>query len=319
MGGTKSATGLDPGELRLGAELSVLPVWVDHPASCPEVDPVLCAEQDLPLHEHHLLTIHSRAEARAELGLTRALRVGLLVPVEWRRVEVEYTLADGEPYAPPYADIHHRDEDIVGLADGEAWLQGTKGMADLLGWARLGATLPWGRTEEDPYALGAQGLEHEHHQLGAGLPLLLGGLGLSRPATPWGGGVRLGLRLPVGTNGKGYRAPTSLESGLGLERRLGARWQAESGLGLVVEGPERWSGQDHPGRQAVLLGGGLSLEARPQLRLRLDVRGPLWQHVGHAEHGDEDGKLRLGPRLAVGLELGRRPGGSPHQEPAPAR
>jgi len=282
-------------------ELSALPVRVEHEAACPEVAPDLCATEELPVHVHDLLTWQSRAELGAELGLGQGLQLGLTLPVELRVVRVEYRLLDGSPYAPPYQDIHHRSERIAGLADGELSLSRFQAFGPWTLGARLGSTLPLGATQEDPYRLGELGLEHQHHQLGAGVPLLLAGASTLRRPEPWGLHGSVGARIPLVENAKGYRAPLTAHASAGPSRKLGDQLLAQASLGFVHEGREAWSGRQYPGREALLLGGGGEWSLGSDWALRVDLRGPLWQHLGHAEHGDEDGELRLGPRLGLGL------------------
>lgn len=287
--------------MRLSLDLSALSVAVEHEATCPDVAPQVCATEELPVHVHDLLTWQQRAELGVEVGLGKGFQMGLMLPVELRVVRVEYRLLDGSPYEPPYLDIHHRSETLVGPADGELVLSRFQAVHAWTLGARVGATLPLGRTEEDPYRLGEEGLEHQHHQLGAGVPLLTTGLSTLRRAEPWGLHGSFGARLAPFENAKGYRAPLTLHAVVGPTRTLGSSLLAQASVGLVHEGQESWSGQAYPGRDALMIGGGVEWTLSSHWALRADVRGPVWQRLGHAEHGDEDGELRLGPRLGLGV------------------
>ena len=68
-------------------------------------------------------------------------------------------------------DNHHRNETYTGLTDTEAFLgYQTQGLLidnDFL-MARIGTTIPFGKTEEDPWKLGDKGFKHLHIQFGTG-------------------------------------------------------------------------------------------------------------------------------------------------------
>jgi hypothetical protein len=89
------------------------------------------------------------------------------------------------------------------------------------GWrltARAGLTIPLGRTEEDPFALGDMGLQHQHIQLGTGTanPVVAAEIGRS-----WGAWRAVGFGLTqqvVYENSKGYQAGDRYALGFGLRR-----------------------------------------------------------------------------------------------------
>lgn len=278
---------------------------VTHTASCPDVSPADCAVAEIPDHLHDLDLSWTRLKLGGGLGLGRGFALAAELPLDLRVVDVTYTTLDGAEYAPPYEDIHHRDEIIWGPADGQLraeWF----GRADawvLGGW--LGGTLPLGRTEEDPFAAGEAGEWHQHHQLGAGRPLLVLGASATRGGR-WGLLSSAGGQIPVGTNGKGYRAPASLSLSVGPSWRAKPRIQLFSAAGWVMESAERWHGEPHGGRQAAELGLGGVFALRPELALTTELRAPVWQHLAEHEHGeDEDATLRLSPQLRAGLSWTR--------------
>ena len=238
------------------------------------------------------------------MGLGGGWQLQLQIPVERRAVGVQYATLDGQPYAPPYRDIHHRDEIVAGLGDGSLRLGHLRrGQGPLLALDG-GLTLPLGRTEADPFALAAEGKWHQHNQLGAGAPLLLGGAGLLWTAKPWGAAVQAGLRAPVFENPRGYRAPLTLNLGAGPSRRLWSGAVGMSALELLREGPERWSGAEHGGRTAVQLSLALDQALGPRWSAQLDVRTPLWQHDDAHDHGlgaAGEGSLRVGPLVGVSM------------------
>jgi thiol-disulfide isomerase/thioredoxin len=111
---------------------------------------------------------------------------------------------------------------------------------------RAGASLPLGRTEEDPFALGEVGLPHQHVQFGTGTFNPIAGLELNRDFG------RVGLRLHALTlqslyeSGKGYQAGDRYQGGVTALSPLGTRaWRFEAGLEALGETAERWNGMVH--------------------------------------------------------------------------
>ena len=276
------------------------------------MDPILCATTDLPPHTHALDTRQWRAQLGGAVGLGGGWQLQLQLPVERRVIDVEYATLDGRAYAPPYRDIHHRDEVVAGLADGSLRLGHLHRGAGPLIAVDGGMTIPLGGTQPDPFALAAAGRWHQHNQLGVGAPLVLGGAGLLWAAKPWGGAVQGGLRAPIVENGEGYRAPLTLNLGAGPSRRLWTGAVGMSAVELLREGPERWSGAQHGGRTAVQLSLALDQALGPHLSAQVDLRAPLWQHDDAHSHGQgaaDEGSLRVGPLVGVGLAwTGAAPG-----------
>ncbi len=298
---------MSPGQLRLELGLSTVSVAAGHLAVCPDVDPLTCASQTIPAHRHAVETRTSRARLGLGLGLGHGLQLSASLPAERRDVAVDYRTLDGSPYVPPYGDIHHRDEVLSGLADGELRLAALRRSGPGVWMGEGGLTLPFGRTEADPYAAAAAGRWHEHNQLGAGRPVfLLGGAAL-RPPAPWGALATVSARLSAFTNAEGFRAPHSATVALGASRRLGDRGAvAQLAVEGLVEGAETWSGEAQGGRQALLLDPGLELRMGPHLSGQLDLRWPIVEHLAAHAHDDE-GTLRVGPQVALSLAWTGRP------------
>ena len=248
---------------------------IRHVAVCPEIDPVSCAEEELPLHFHEqsLQIVHSAG--RLNLGLGRGFQVALEVPVDVKVSSIDYVLEDGSSYDPPYGNIHHRNETLMGLADATLTLQRFAMVTpQLLIGGGVGSSLPLGETFEDPYELGSQGLEHQHLQMGTGsfVPSIVGN-GIYN-------GMRLGgmgyfeLRLPLFENDKGYKAPALATLGLGPTWRFTPRLQALSGLVVGWEGAEEWSGETTDNEGKVTLSSSLGL---------LYMVGSAWVVQGSAQ------------------------------------
>ncbi len=230
-------------------------VRIRHVAVCPEVDPIRCDEEAIPEHWHDQRILWFRLDPTLTVGLGGGWQASVSVPVDARGVTVAYETPAGEPYDPPYADIHHRTETLWGPTDGTLLARkyvhaGERGIAGF----GLGTTLPFGRTEADPYALTEQGLTHQHMQLGSGtfVPTasLEGVLGGAR----WGGTAWVSGRLPLYANPRGYRPGASLTGGLGPTWRPLPPLQLVATIEGSFEGPEAWSGTPY-GSRATAVGG----------------------------------------------------------------
>ncbi|NOY27096.1 MAG: hypothetical protein GXP62_14605 [Oligoflexia bacterium] len=278
---------------------SFLGMRVDHIASCPEVDPVLCAAQDIPDHWDHQSIDWFRTDPSATIGLGKGWQIALGLPVDLRVLRIDYTTLDGAPYQPPYGGNHHRDETLFGFTDGRisAWRYASPAQGLVMGWG-LGTTLPLGKTEDDPFSLAAQGLPHEHFQLGSGTfdPLLSGVLVLSGPRFgAWGS---VDARLPLYQNGRAYRGSRTVSASLGPTMRVVQPLQLVATVDILLESPETWSGEPSGGRQT-LTGSLLALwTVSPALVLQGGGRATAWQH---APGGGDDEPLWQGLVLTAGV------------------
>lgn len=165
-----------------------------------------------------------------------ALRVVDITPM--------YSELDGTPKSVPN-DIHHHDETLVGATD--PWLLFRVGAkcGVFVTAARFGFTLPLGKTQEDPYALGEQGLSHEHTQFGTGtlVPVVGGGVSYVHER------VEVGLSgiafFSLYENGKGFRAPNRWQAGLRTTvPLLEGVLRPFATFDLTYEGRELWHGKE---------------------------------------------------------------------------
>jgi hypothetical protein len=90
------------------------------------------------------------------------------IPFQYRGIKISYNLLDGSPYAPPYAGIHHRNENLYGIGDAGFQTRYFRTFEDWTMGLSFGTSLPLGKIEEDPYLKGALGEVHQHFQMGTG-------------------------------------------------------------------------------------------------------------------------------------------------------
>ena len=123
-----------------------------------------------PGHDYwHVLDVTlSETAAITTVGLGANLGLELVVPFRTSTTRVQFEDEDRQPFVPAEGETHHRNETVAGLADPVA--AAARGAAGRT-WttaARAGVTVPLGRTEPNPFALGREGLPHQHVQFGTG-------------------------------------------------------------------------------------------------------------------------------------------------------
>jgi hypothetical protein len=222
----------------------------------------------------------------AAVGLRDGLGLELAIPLRYVRARVRFEDLNRQPFVPADGDIHHRNETLFGIRDPLLDLHlGKSGAWDLS--ARLGVSIPLGRTEENPFALGREGIAHQHIQFGSGTwdPLL--GAGVRRRA----GGLDLsasGLaRFTLYENTHGYRAGHRYAAFTSADRTLGSRWSGNLGLELTREEAERWDGkieeEGNLGRTDLLLTLGLGRSVERLGFISVTAHIPLYTEVTGAQ------------------------------------
>jgi hypothetical protein len=238
----------------------------------------------------HLWHVQDITSVATGLTVARGLRRGLGLELTgfYRHAVTRIRFEDQErqPLDWPQGDIHHRNETLNGLGDPWLLLHGARSAGSWTLSARAGASLPLGRTEPNPFALGREGLPHQHIQFGTGTVDPMLGLGAGRRF----GATTLELsalgRFPVATNGHGYRAGDRYLVTLESTRKLAPRWFAGAGLQLAREETETWDGlieeEGNLGRTDVLLALAITHGAG-KAGLTLGVQVPLYTRANGAQ------------------------------------
>jgi hypothetical protein len=213
----------------------------------------------------------------AARGLGESFGLDAFLPLRLVRDRVHYQDLARQPYAPPNPGLHHRNETLSGIADPQVGVTFGHISASWTLAARLGLSIPLGRTEANPFELGRLGKWHQHIQFGTGTwdPIL--GVAVGRAAGPVNlqlGGV---ARFPTSENEHGYRAGRRYALFLSGSPTLGNDWSANAGLNLAREEPEKWNGriegEGNLGRTDLFLslGGGRSLPPFGALSVNVEV------------------------------------------------
>ncbi|MBX3158019.1 MAG: thioredoxin family protein [Deltaproteobacteria bacterium] len=234
------------------------------------------------VHDQQLLV--GEVRAFAAVGLTRRFSASLMVPVRVVDTSIRYLDRAGAEVMLARPDLHHRNEVVSGIADpmllGSASL--TAGAWRVT--ARAGITIPIGRTEENPFALGDLGLRHQHIQLGTGTVNPVVAAEAARAWGMWRFGTYALSQQVVYDNAKGYRAGDRYAAGVALQRRLGAAWSVRGGIDALGESPERWGGavptdDGNRGRFDLIFGAGATWAASRRVGIDLAVKVPAITHA----------------------------------------
>jgi hypothetical protein len=205
----------------------------------------------------------TEASVNGELGVARHLGIEAVVPFRHVVSRIRFLDADRQPLDRPQGDIHHRNETLAG--PGDPWLMlhagGLRGAWTLA--ARAGVTLPVGRTEPDPFALGDLGLPHQHIQFGTGTWDPIVGVAAGRRFGAVGFTVGGLARFVVAENAHGYQAGHRYYGEATASRRLAGAWSGSLGLLASREQAERWGGrvrteEGNIGRTDVLVAAGVA-------------------------------------------------------------
>ncbi len=262
------------------------------------------------VHDQSLLI--SEARLSVGVGITRRIGLSLMVPFRIIDTSIRFNDSDGAEVMLLQPSIHHRNETVTGL--GDPMLLGSTSLT-LGSWrltARGGLTLPIGRTEEDPFALGDAGLPHQHIQLGTGTVNPVLGVEAARSWGAWRfGGFGLSQQV-VYEGSKGYQAGDRYAVGAVVQRRLGTRWSVRGSVDALAEMAERWNGTQptddgNQGRFDLIFGVGASFAATSTLGVDVSLKRPAITHaVG--------GQLAMPAILEVGASWSFGGSKAPHHD-----
>jgi hypothetical protein len=213
-----------------------------------------------PVPNTHIVSLDwTRIELDLAVPLSDSIDLELQLPYDIKDVKARYELPDGTPFDNPLGDLHHRTEKLEGVSDFKLYWN-----FNVDGWRlSAGVNLPVGRIEQDPYALGALGLRHEHIQFGTGTcdPLarvsrmihVLEGVDLSFGA---------GAQVALVENRNGYRAPPTIDFAAGPRVQI-LDWLGVSAMySALYQGRAYWSGNPDPNTGYLIQGFQVSLPIR---------------------------------------------------------
>lgn len=278
-----------PGAFRLDFQWLGTRVATSHEVEPEQFEPGVPLE--LQPRTHHVDLTMNTAVVRGSLALTR--RVALEVELPLRRVATEAAFEDARGRVrSDFTSIHHRNENVSGVGDvgistrvrlwpGGRGLVGAEAdgstpsrwLLDLV----VGVTAPTGGVEDDPFARGELGLEHQHVFFGSGTwnPLLQAEAHRrGRLASFYGW---LGGSTALTENNRGYRRGFSGSTGLGLSSNFGfTRISFQGQVEVEHSEPSRWQSRAarNSGRTDLVVALGSAYQLRDDWIVRAQLRLP---------------------------------------------
>ncbi len=258
------------------------------------------------------------------------------MPLRVYHTTIRYVDPDGGEVQIENPFIHHHNETLVGPGDPWLYARAATSVSGFILGARLGLTIPLGRTVPDPFALGDMGISHEHSQFGTGTVTPIVGIEASRLF----GGVHVDATAltiqSVYANSHGYQAGDRYALALGASSALGTKaWRFRATVESIWETAETWGGVVHMddgniGRTDVLIGAEATWQIDDDWHVGLSVKLPAYTHVeggqldalgfaglsvgthfhvfgdgddhDHADHGDHDDDDEAPPADWTGLD-----------------
>ena len=271
---------LDEGHVRLELGGAASGARIRHVAACPGISPPDCAENDIPIHFHEQGMVLSRVRFSSELGLGKGFQVGLELPLDFKVSTIRYELVDGSSYQPPYSGIHHRNETLVGLGDGRLRLRYVARIGDLVTLGvGAGATLPFGRTEEDPFLLAKEGDEHQHFQFGTGTIIPVASTEILIRKDRFGLQLWSSAQFSMYTNGKDFKPGSSVTWGIAPQVKIHPRVDLLAMFDGLHQAKDIWSGEQAPSSGKHRLNAGAMIGVTVHRGVWVYVQGsvPVWQ------------------------------------------
>jgi hypothetical protein len=257
----------------------------------------------VPRHRHQVTLNIFRVDVGLKYHLNSQWMVEANIPYETKTQEATIEELPKYPLTPlelqaieRNRDIHHRNETYIGLADSDIFLgyrtQGVLIENDFL-MARIGTTLPFGKTEEDPWKLGDAGLEHLHIQFGTGTFNPITDLHYSlRVYKGLGANASIRGKFPFYENSKTYRGSRELTYTGGLNYRLNNWLSFQAGYLGIYQSFAYWAGEvdKNTGLLFGMASFGASVRTPYNIPLSLTVTLPLHQKTLY----DDSAALRDG-------------------------
>lgn len=280
---------MDAGRFRFGLTMVGSYVHAGHSVEADQHEPNV-EDQDQPAH-HELDIGLLEWDLDAQLGLHRRFAFELLVPIRATIIDATFVDAHGEKL-PGFQSIHHRDETIAGL--GDISLGGRIGLVlpeNVPRWTlalRVGASVPTGHIEPDPFELGEDGQTHQHMFFGSGTVDPAIGFDSNVAFEKWGLVAWSLARVPFYENRYGYLASKIIVGGVGAQSGFGLeRWSFLIQPELYFETAALWNGTParNSGRTSLLATAGVFVRPAKGWQLHLLIKVPTvtWAQGGQLQ------------------------------------
>lgn len=247
-----------------------------HDALCPDIAPVECSEQNIPDHTHEQNLLYLNWTHTLFYSPIKTWQFGFQIPFQFRETEISYHLEDGSSYEPPYAGIHHRDEQLLGLGDPKVILQKVfwKGSWGIM--PNISFSIPLGKTEDNPYLSAQESKVHQHIQMGTGTVLPSFGLTLFRDEIHWGMLHSFNQILSVYKNKYDYQPGASAKWSIGYWRRLHLKMLLLAQIQGNHQNPDIWMDLLYSGQDAIAMNLSTLLKIHPKWELGIQLGRNVW-------------------------------------------
>ena len=262
-------------------------------------------------HKHEVEMNVVRFDIGLKYQLNKHLRLETVVPYEIK--DQDANVGGLENIDDPevrrkillYQEIHHRDETYQGVSDTDLLIayhkHGIFGQNDML-TAKIGTTIPFGKTENDPWKLGDMGMEHLHIQFGTGTFNPIADLRYSFPVY---GGLRANAsvrsKYPFYENSKNYRGSWDVTYTGGLNYRI-TDWLSlqTSYLGLY-QSYAHWDGEIdiNTGLRFSLVSLGTSIATPYNFPLSITFMLPMQQETLYDDSASGNDAFKLGALVSI--------------------
>jgi hypothetical protein len=209
------------------------------------------------------------------------LEVQTSLPIRHTIIEAGFSDANGDPL-PGFESIHHRTETLFGIGDMGVGLSYTVLLPSqdlpMSVSISLGATLPSGDIEPDPFKAGEVGQEHQHIFFGTGTVNPMFGLDLSYDLGPLRLHSSTRADVPISSNQEGYTAPATFSSDLlAVISTPVEGLHPIAGMAVFQQWPAQWGDQPakNSGRTDFLLNAGISWQPTSGIYTSFLVKVPL--------------------------------------------
>lgn len=265
---------------------------------------------DVPLHRHHVKLNIFRVDIGLKYQFGSQWMLEANVPYETKAQEA--TVEKIDPVTPKQWDAivrngnnHHRNETYTGLADADVLLaHHVHGIfkEDDFFTGRVGTTIPFGKTEEDPWKLGTAGLEHLHIQFGTGTFNPIVDLHYSLPLyNGLGANASVRGKFPFYENSKTYRGSRDVTYTGGLNYRF-TDWLSlqTSYLGLY-QSYAHWDGEIdiNTGLRFSVASLGASIATPYNVPLTITLMLPIQQETLYDDSASGNDAFKLGTLVSV--------------------
>lgn len=243
----------------------------------------------VPLYRHKVSLDYGRVELGLQYTIARDWDLVGRIPWEQKDQRAAIAIVDAATSRQQEAmqrnlDLHHRSVTLRGVGDmmllGRRRFSGICRDGDALSISG-GASLPTGRTVENPYLLGEQGIQHVHIQFGTGTidPLLEASYTVPIAARFSAGGYLAG-RFPFYENNRTFRSPPDATLAAQLAHRATDRVQLRVESAIYAQGYGYWDGlrDENTGLLATSISTGATVQLH-RFSLSGDLRYPISQRT----------------------------------------